>query len=334
MRVTNGMMSNRMLTNINRNLGLLDRYNTQGATGKKIQMPSDDPIIASRSLKFRTMLSEAEQYAKNSSDASSWIDSTETVFVNMNKILEDMKGLLVTASNDTYTLEDRRKVLTEYMSLVEQFEQELNSDYMGRSLFSGFKTDLKPIIKDDNGNSILNPQIYGPDGNGIAGQYIEIQVGAGVTLGVNFLATDIYNQNDFNSLRGGQSGNTTEFQRILDFLASDEYANMTEDEKLAWEKDPANDVRGIMERTIRNLDEYQSKLATNETNVGVRSKCVELVQTRLEDDKLNYKSLMSQNEDVNFAEVMMNFNTANSAYLASLNVGMKITQVTLADYLR
>ena len=334
MRVTNGMMSNRMLTNINRNLGLLDRYNTQGATGKKIQMPSDDPIIASRSLKFRTMLSEAEQYAKNSSDASSWIDSTETVFVNMNKILEDMKGLLVTASNDTYTLEDRRKVLTEYMSLVEQFEQELNSDYMGRSLFSGFKTDLKPIIKDDNGNSILNPQIYGPDGNGIAGQYIEIQVGAGVTLGVNFLATDIYNQNDFNSLRGGQSGNTTEFQRILDFLASDEYANMTEAEKLAWEKDPANDVRGIMERTIRNLDEYQSKLATNETNVGVRSKCVELVQTRLEDDKLNYKSLMSQNEDVNFAEVMMNFNTANSAYLASLNVGMKITQVTLADYLR
>ena len=332
MRVTNSMMSNRMLTNINRNLTLLNKYNTQGSTGKKIQVPSDDPIIASRSLKFRTMLSETEQYAKNTSDATSWIDATETVFVNMNKILEDMKSLMTQGSNDTYTLEDRKKVLTEYMSLIEQLEQELNSDYMGRSLFSGFKTDQKPIIKDANGNNILNPEIY--NGNAIDGQYIEVQVGAGITIEINSLATDIYNKDDYDGLRGGQSGGTTEFERILEFLNSDQYANMTDEEKLAWEKNPDNDLRGMMEQTIKTIDEYQSKLSTQETDIGVRSKRVELVQTRLEDDKLNYKTVMSQNEDANIAEVMMNFNTANAAYMASLNIGMQITQITLADYLR
>lgn len=332
MRVTNSMMSNRMLTNINRNLGLLNKYNTQGSTGKKIQVPSDDPIIASRSLKFRTMLSETEQYAKNTSDATSWIDATETVFVNMNKILEDMKGLMTQGSNDTYTLEDRKKILTEYMSLIEQLEQELNSDYMGRSLFSGFKTDEKPIIKDANGHNILNPEIY--NGNAIDGQYIEVQVGAGITVKINSLATDIYNQDDYNILRGGTSGTTTEFQRILEFLNSDQYSNMTDEEKLVWEKNPDNDLRGMMEKTIKSIEDYQSKLSTHETDIGVRSKRVELVQTRLEDDKLNYKTVMSENEDANIAEVMMNFNTANAAYMASLNIGMQITQITLADYLR
>ena len=186
MRVPNGMMSNRLLTNINRNLALLDKYNTQGSTGKKIQVPSDDPIIASRSLKFRTMLSEVEQYAKNTSDVTSWIDATETVFVNMNKILEDMKGLMTQGANDSYTLEDRKKILTEYQSLIEQLEQELNSDYMGRNLFSGFRTDKKPIVKDPNtGKNILNLEVYGDQANNIdpiTGQIIQVQVGAGITV--------------------------------------------------------------------------------------------------------------------------------------------------------
>lgn len=352
MRVTNAMMSNRMLTNINRNLGLLDKYNTQGSTGKKIQVPSDDPIIASRSLKFRTMLSETEQYAKNASDATSWIDATETVFSNMNKILTDMKGLMTQGSNDTYTTEDRAKILKEYNSLLEQLEQELNSDYMGRSLFSGFRTDEKPIIKDANGNNILNPNVYG-DGatiDPVTGQVIEVQVGAGITVGINSVATDIYNQDDYDNLRGGTAtdanGNpTTEFKRIMDILESKvdavlpdgttkRWSDMTDEEKLAWEKDPDNDIRGLMESTIKTIEDYQSKLSVQETDIGVRSKRVELVQTRLEDDKLNYSTVKSQNEDANIAEVMMNFNTANAAYMASLNIGMQITQITLADYLR
>lgn len=325
MRVTNAMMSNRMLTNISRNLGLLDRYNTQGSTGKKIQVPSDDPIIASRSLKFRTMLSETEQYVKNASDATSWIDATETVFNNMNKILEDMKGLMTQGSNDTYTTEDRKKILKEYLSLVEQFEQELNSDYMGRSLFSGFKTDEKPIIKDANGDNILNPEIYP---NGVVGQYIEVQVGAGITVPINSLGPDVYNQDDYDALRGISNGFTKTFQEILEELD----AITTPQDLLNWERN--NDLRGQMEQTIKNIEDFQSKVSTLETDIGVRSKRVELVQTRLEDDKLNYKTVMSENEDANIAEVMMNYNTANSAYMASLNIGMQVTQITLADYLR
>lgn len=344
MRVTNPMMSNRLITNVNKNLGLLNKYNTQASTGKKIQVASDDPIIASRSLKFRTMLSETEQYTKNNEDAASWLESTEAVFVNINNIITDMKGLCTQGANDTLTLEDRKKVMTEYMSLVEQLEQELNSDYMGRNLFSGFRTDEKPIIKDQNGKNILNPNIYGnPNGNPVVqpidGQYIEVQVGAGVNIPINSLATDIYSEDDYTNLRGGtftdpNGVQTTEFERVLEFLNSPQYEAMTPEDKLAWEKDPANDVRGMFSQMLTTLDNYQSKISVQDTEVGVRTKKVELVEQRLKDDQVNYKEVMSKNEDADITEVMMNLNTANAAYMASLNVGMKITQTTLADYLR
>lgn len=400
MRVTNQMMSNRMLTNINRNLGLLDKYNTQGSTGKKIQTPSDDPIIASRALKFRTIVSENSQYSKNAVQSESWIDTTETVFVNINKIIIDMKGICEQGASDTYTSEDRQKLMTEYKSLMEQLEQELNTDYMGRNIFSGFRTDKKPIIKDDNGNNILNPEIYGKeadpnavppvlgippisggewdvDGDGIINpdtevfepQNIEIQLGAGITVGVNSLVTDMYNQNDFNDLRFGKfdptdytpnlqtpAGNDyvgdTHFDRIYNFLNSDEYKNMTSEQKLAWENETAmytpnpnpnnlpavevkvNDMRGMMSKMLTTLEDFQAKISIQDTDIGIRSKRVELVQSRLKDDELNYKSLMSDNEDIDIGDVMMNFNTANAAYMASLNLGMKVNQMTLADYLR
>ena len=42
-----------------------DKYLQQYTTQKKIQRPSDDPTIAVRALKYRTTISEIDQYLKN-----------------------------------------------------------------------------------------------------------------------------------------------------------------------------------------------------------------------------------------------------------------------------
>lgn len=147
MRVTSQMTTNTILANINRNLGLVDKYNTQGSTGKKIQAPSDDPIIASRALKFRTILAENAQYMKNTEQAKSWLDVTEGAIQNINSIASKMKELMQQGASDTYSINDRKKILTEFQSLTTQLEQEMNTTYMGRYVFSGFKTDTPPIIK-------------------------------------------------------------------------------------------------------------------------------------------------------------------------------------------
>lgn len=69
MRITNSMMINNMLRNMSANLNRLDKYQSQLATGRKIRVPSDDPVGASRSLRARTDLARNQQYAKNVDDA-------------------------------------------------------------------------------------------------------------------------------------------------------------------------------------------------------------------------------------------------------------------------
>ena len=64
MRITNKMMTNNVLHNIGNNKQLLSKLESQYSTGKKIQKPSDDPIVAVRALKLRTNLSELTQYVE------------------------------------------------------------------------------------------------------------------------------------------------------------------------------------------------------------------------------------------------------------------------------
>ena len=88
MRVTNNMITSNTKSNINANKVLVDKYNTQMTTQKKINKPSDDPVIAIRSLRMQTSLSHIDQYLNNNiSDANSWLNVTDTALENMKTIL-------------------------------------------------------------------------------------------------------------------------------------------------------------------------------------------------------------------------------------------------------
>ena len=82
MRITNNMIMGNTKTNINSTKVLVDKYNTQMTTQKKISKASEDPVIAIRSLRLSTSLSHLDQYKDNNiPDASSWMDVTQTVII-------------------------------------------------------------------------------------------------------------------------------------------------------------------------------------------------------------------------------------------------------------
>ena len=146
MRITNKMMTNNVLHNINNNKNLLSTLENQYSTGKKIQKPSDDPIIAVRALKLRTNLSEITQYTeKNIPDALSWMDTTESSLDVVNAVLRQMNTYCNQGANDTLTAEDRNSIVENLEQLKRHIYQEGNSNYAGRYVFSGYKTDT-PLV--------------------------------------------------------------------------------------------------------------------------------------------------------------------------------------------
>lgn len=62
MRITNQMMINSSMANIQVNKKQVNTLDTQLSTQKKINKPSEDPIIAIRALRLRASLNEVTQY--------------------------------------------------------------------------------------------------------------------------------------------------------------------------------------------------------------------------------------------------------------------------------
>ena len=157
MRITNSMIRNNTSNNMSTNKGYVDTLNTQMSTQKKIDRPSDDPVIAIRALRLRSSLSEINQYyEKNIPDAESWLEVTETALKNMESILTDVYRQCVNGATDHLNESDRNTILTNLQKLREQVYAEGNADYAGRTVFTGYKTNKSLTFGEDTSDTSYN----------------------------------------------------------------------------------------------------------------------------------------------------------------------------------
>ena len=142
LRVTNNMIMKSANTNINGTKVHVDKTNNQMTTQQKISRPSEDPVIAVRSLRLQTSLSKIDQYyEKNIPDADKWMDVTGTALTNMASLISDMRTLAVQGANGPNTQDDRNTMLSQLKALQEQIYHEGDADYAGRTVFTGFHTN-------------------------------------------------------------------------------------------------------------------------------------------------------------------------------------------------
>lgn len=151
MRITTKMMQNTSLRNLNINKSRQEKLTNQMSTGKKITRPSDDPVIAIRSLKLNSTLDKIDQYyEKNASDADSWISLTLSSLSSVNDILtNDIRKNIISANNNYKEAEDRKAIITNLKQAVEEIYSIGNADSGGRSIFTGYRTDMPLSLKSD-----------------------------------------------------------------------------------------------------------------------------------------------------------------------------------------
>lgn len=155
MRITNTMITRNTKSNINSNKLLVDKYNTQMTTQKKISKASEDPVIAIRSLRLSTTLSHIDQYVNNNiPDASAWMEVTETALTNMVSILRDIRTQCVSGSTDSMTADDRLTLLNNIKALVDQVYTEGNADYAGKTVFTGYRTSSQLTFAEDEPDTV------------------------------------------------------------------------------------------------------------------------------------------------------------------------------------
>lgn len=85
--------------------------------------------------------------------------------------------------------------------------------------------------------------------------------------------------------------------------------------------------------SIQPMDDSMSRFLSAQTLAGSRTNRLQFTETQNRDDKVSLTSESSRVEDVDFAKVISDFQNRQQVYQASIQVGSKIIQPTLADYL-
>ena len=86
--------------------------------------------------------------------------------------------------------------------------------------------------------------------------------------------------------------------------------------------------------SIEELDQAMDAVSQALTTVGARVKRVESTQARLSDLEVELRSLLSETEDADMAEALMDLSVEDRAYRALLAASSRLLGPTLFDYLR
>jgi len=173
-RVTQNLLSNTVLSNLNRNLDSLMRIQSQLSSGKRISRPSDDPVGTSTAMRLRTRLSETNQYLRNMDQGDTQVNYIDNVFDDISDLLMRAQELAISQANVTADANTRTAVAQELTALIDQFVDLLNTRVGNRYLFAGFETLIEPYKQTETGVSY----------QGDSGE-LNFEIESGTTLSTN-----------------------------------------------------------------------------------------------------------------------------------------------------
>jgi len=183
MRVTNKMVNDTVLMNLNRSLTRYMALEESMSSGRRINKPSDDPIGTQKDLNYRTVLSNIEQYQSNISNAHNILSTYDNTLGDMADIVSSAMELAVSMSNDTFDENARQSAANEAQSLFDQLIAMANTKVDSRYIFSGYKTDTESFLVGPGGVNYMGD-------NGLIAAEIE----AGTRVGVNLIGADVFMQ--------------------------------------------------------------------------------------------------------------------------------------------
>lgn len=295
MRVTQSMLSNNLLRNLNQSYAEMDKYFNQLNTGKKFNRPSDDPVAAMKGIGFRTELHQVEQYQRNTNEVHNWLDNSDSALDQVNSGLQRIRYLAVQASNGTYGESELKSIAAEVEQIKADLIETANMKVNDKYIFNGTNTNIPPVNVD------AEPIVVDFDDSKVV-----IKVAANSELAANVDGNKVF-----------MNGEESLFDTIDHFIA-----------KLNGEIDED------MDESIADMDIFIDNVINSRADLGAKMNRLELIENRLAKQEIVATSTLSKNEDINYAETITNLITQESIHRAALSSGARIMQPTLLDFLR
>jgi flagellar hook-associated protein 3 FlgL len=169
MRISTHSIHHAALTALLKQQATLSKTQTQVASGRRVQTPSDDPVAAVHILELQRSLAESEQFAANADMAKNRLTLEEQALADANTLMQRVRELTIQGSNASVDPASRKMLAQEARGHLQELMDIANRrDANGEYLFSGYATLTQPFASSggtvgyfgDQGNRALQ---IGPD---------------------------------------------------------------------------------------------------------------------------------------------------------------------------
>lgn len=310
MRVTDSLMSQSFLRNLSTNTKNLQKYQEQLSSLKEVNRPSDDPLRVSKILDLNNTIVQNDQYKTTINDAIQWTNVQDSALSSATKSLQRIKTLIQSSATDTMSSSDRQANKAEIASEIHGVVDALNTNFGGRYVFAGMNTTEVPFkVETDEAGEIIGISYHGTNDPAISGN-LSREIAPGVSIELN---TDGRVFMDEQGTADSPDNLSSFFKDVMQALDADDT------EKLS----------GLLDRADQAIENVVSSRA----KTGAVFNRLEATLERNDSEKLNLKSMLSENQDIDLAEKYMQFTMEKVAYQSSLAMGTQILQTNILDYL-
>ncbi|KIL14601.1 hypothetical protein B4107_3326 [Bacillus safensis] len=296
------MISQNSLRNISKSYEKLSKINEQAQTGKRFTKTSDDPVAAVKSLQYSTALFRNEQYKNNLNEAQNWIDTSETSVTEIIDIMSNIRDKVLDAANGTKQPEDLAAIGVEIGQMKNQIIDAMNTQMLGKFVFNGTNTNVKPVVENADGTYTFNFENY-TDANAV-----QANISDGITLNVN--------SNPISAFGGQANG-----QNVIEMLTD-------------LENSLKNGTFANSDDALGSIDQFKEVMSAERSDLGARSNRVDLVGSRLTSQFQVLKNAKSDNEDVESEKAILDLLQQETVNRAALATTAKVIQPSLVDFLR
>jgi len=360
------------MRNLNTNFTKVDDLQNMMASGRKFGHISDDPTALIYSQAARNKLARLAHYQMSVGTADKWLTQAEAGVMELQQVIANAYEACVDASTDVKGDNDRRNIGALIGQLRDHFVDTLNAAFGDKFIFGGYNTpgepssaitsnEIKPFTV-ENGKLYYNgfdlsqfdripAKLITVDLSGL--DDVSAMAALQDIVASNSLDITGYDldevlkmhrlRNDVLSFDVGPGINMPVTMNGIDlvlFTTTDENGNaITRNtfevlQELFVEANKDNSYASDLIKMIQPLQDAQNHLLTKTAEIGGRSRRLELLDARYEQDYINYETMKSDAEDADMAEVIMRLRMAEAVMQASMSAGARIIQPTLMDFLR
>lgn len=344
MRITNKMITTKYIRSLNTLATDLDKYNTQISTGRAFSKSSENTAAAVKAYQIRKDLSKVEGYQSNIAHAQSSLSNSEGVLLNIEELVLEAKQKVLSANTASASADERKIVATELRNLQEQLLQALNSNSSGTYYFGGTNTDTAPFSVGDDGKLVYNGislSTADPDEQATLELYkkdsMYVDIGLGITLiddpedtavpprkipdpksvfqytlpGINIVGSGT------TTVDGAEVSNN-----LYDLLGA--VADGLESSTYTYDN---------VNALYAKLDEASMEVIYSLTEVGAKTSYLNFMSDRYETQTLNMQERQLDVEGADPARTIILFKSQEVAYNAALQMGTKIIQPSIFDFM-